>query len=61
MRERRKRRSREREEVERERERVGVVIHVFIFQRSIGREKEEMKTGQLVKTVQLMRNTDTEK
>lgn len=61
MRERRKRGSREREEVERERERVGVVIHVFIFQRSIGREKEGMKTGQLVKTVQLMRNTDTGK
>lgn len=54
MRERRKRGSRERE-------RVGVVIHVFIFQRSKGREKEGMKTGQLVKTVQLMRNTDTEK
>lgn len=55
-------RGREREERERvmnERERRE--IHVFIFQRSKGREKEVMKTGQLVKSVQLMRNTDTEK
>lgn len=49
----------ERERVMNERERRE--IHVFIFQRSKGREKEVMKTGQLVKSVQLMRNTDTEK